>query len=148
MRVSKDYLRQVSNIAKQCVSEYYYTDLNESNNAIRRGGLVNSRRICYVLIKQSIPSATLSDIGREFGKDHATILYSLNKHNDLMLTDKLYRRDFSEIYSLFMGKYNFSDSELDRLNFLTEQINKLFQERREIKKKLLKEGKLKTTKTT
>lgn len=140
MKTTMEYFNFIAKSVIECCTQYYGCEAIGHN--LRKREDVNRRRITYVLIKEAIPTASLQDLANLFGKNHATVIYSLRKHNDLVEVDKHYHKDFSEIYSLFFSRYNFKNIDLDRLNFLNSQICKLLEERRKLKNKLKQQGKL------
>jgi hypothetical protein len=145
MRIQKDYFNFIYSLAVKTVQEYFNSDseISPENNLIKKKSLVNSRRMVYVLIKEGIPSASSLEIARIFKKNHATILYNLKKHKDLLEVDKVYKKDFQQVYAMFVVNNGIRDYELDRLNILTNQIWRLLEERKVLKKKLFDSGKIK-----
>jgi len=148
MKVQKDYFNHICELAIKSVEDYFNanTQINEKKNKVKSKELVNSRRMVYVLIKEGIPSASSLEIGRKFKKNHATILYNLNKHKDLLDTDKIYKKDYQQVYSNFVVNNGIRDLEFDRYNVITNQIMRLLEERKKMKVKLMNSGKLSTDK--
>jgi len=142
MKVTQEYFKFISTLVIQSCNDYYGNDMMLTSPIIRSENMVKKRRIVWVLIKEAVPTMSLIDLANIFQKDHTTVLYSLRKHHDLIQVDKNYRREFNEVYTLFLSKHNFKNTEEDRLNFLSNQIRLLFEERRKIKLKLKQSGKI------
>ena len=145
MKVQKDYFNHICELAIKSVEEYFNknTQITEEKNELRSKELVNSRRMVYILIKEGIPFASCLQIASKFKKNHATILYSIKKHKDLLETDKIYKQDYHEVYSNFVSNNGIKDIELTRYNVITNQIIRLLGERRKIRNNLFNDGKLK-----
>jgi len=142
MKVTQEYFKFISTLVIQSCNDYYGNDMMLTSPIIRSEDMVKKRRIVWVLIKEAVPTMSLIELANIFQKDHTTVIYSLRKHHDLMQVDKNYRREFNAVYTLFLSKHNFKNTEVDRLNFLSNQIRLLFEERRKIKLKLKQSGKI------
>ena len=78
----------------QTVCRYYNVEENAVRGQERRHDVVLPRQIAMYLLRRIIPAMTLNDIGKEFGgRDHTTVLYSLNQSEKKMLADPA----FSEV---------------------------------------------------
>ena len=102
--------------------------------------VTNARRIAMVLIND-ILRYNLSEIGRIFGKHHATVLHTFKVHNDLWDVDKRYRQ-FFDLCAAALGVKGVSDSNnkdeiieklIARIEYLEEENRELIEQMDEIK---------------
>jgi len=103
--------------------------------------VTNARRISMVLIND-ILRYNLSEIGRIFGKHHATVLHTFKAHNDLWDVDKRYR-EFFDLCAAALGVKGVSDSNnkdeiieklIARIEYLEEENRELIEQIDEIKR--------------
>jgi hypothetical protein len=103
--------------------------------------VTNARRISMVLIND-ILRYNLSEIGRIFGKHHATVLHTFKAHNDLWDVDKRYR-EFFDLCAAALGVKGVSDSNnkdeiieklIARIEYLEEENRELIEQMDEIKR--------------
>ena len=103
--------------------------------------VTNARRIAMVLIND-ILRYNLSEIGRIFGKHHATVLHTFKVHNDLWDVDKRYRQ-FFDLCAAALGVKGVSDSNnkdeiiqklIARIEYLEEENRELIEQIDEIKR--------------
>ncbi len=88
---------------KQHVAKFFNIDVSLLDTKRRKRQIVMARQVAMYLAKK-FTKAPLEQIGREIGnKDHATVIYSLKVVNDLMDTDKKFRKFVDEIEN---GLYN------------------------------------------
>lgn len=73
MGFNKDYLKYTSDI--------FNVSTEKIISKSRERRLVWIRYILYNYLK-TIGSMTLSEVGKVFGRDHATVIHGLKKHND------------------------------------------------------------------
>jgi len=66
---------------------------------------VYARSAIYWLLRND--GKSLDSIGKFFGKDHATVMHGLRKHNDLIQFDKEYKNLFDTFYSKVPGSKHF-----------------------------------------
>ncbi len=82
---------------KQIVVDYFGLQPEDLESKSRKRAIVQARQIAMYLSKK-FTKASLEQIGKKIGKkDHATVIYSLKVVNDLMDTDKKFRKIVSEI---------------------------------------------------
>lgn len=60
------------------VSRFYSIEESVLRGTLKNRGTAEARQVAMYLIRQ-LTSLSLPDIGKEFGKDHTTVLYSINK---------------------------------------------------------------------
>ena len=89
---------------------------------------INARAIAYKILRDK-EYMSYNFIGREFNKNHATILYSVKEFPYLILSDRQMERDYNKILSIWnqeSGDYKeLTPLEIKKqLNYLVEQ-NKL-----------------------
>lgn len=75
-----------------------FTALTESElfEHRRTSELVMARAYVYLILRH-FNKWTLGRIGREFARDHGTVLCSLKKLNDLYETDRYYREQITQV---------------------------------------------------
>ena len=122
------------------VSRLTEISIKEIRGKSRLREVVNSRRICMVLINDVL-KYNLSQIGRIFGKSHCTVLHTFRAHNDLWDVDKRYR-EFFDLCAAALGVKGVSDSNdkdeiieklIARIEFLEEENKELIEQMDEIK---------------
>ncbi|MBQ0077574.1 MAG: chromosomal replication initiator protein DnaA [Bacteroidales bacterium] len=78
---------------QQSVCEYFNITREELISASRKRQIVQARQIAMYLSRNLIPNCSLSTIGEEIGgKDHSTVLHSCSIVQDLMSTDRLFKK--------------------------------------------------------
>jgi len=86
----------VENIAK-LVAEHFDVPLDTLSSKTRKRKVVIARQLSMYLAKNYTENS-LQNIGNNFGgKDHSTVIYSINTVKDLMHTDSLFRDTVAEI---------------------------------------------------
>ncbi len=79
------------------ICKYYNIDEDTIRGKSQNHEVANARQIAMYLIRR-MTKMTLTDIGRAFGgKDHATVLYSLNKVEKQINTDPSFKETINEI---------------------------------------------------
>lgn len=78
------------------VSEELCVPLLDMQSISRKKELVNARQIAMYLMKQR-RAGSLVSIGRYFNRDHSTVIYAVQTVNDLMDTEKAYKKKVKEI---------------------------------------------------
>ena len=82
---------------KQRVCEYYGVKLKEIDSSKRTQNITRARQVAMFLSKE-ITDKSFPVIGGEFGgKDHTTVLYSVNKIKDLIEKDSSYQSDIKTL---------------------------------------------------
>lgn len=67
----------------------------------------DARSIAMYLIRQYIPGMPLKTLGGIFGgRDHSTVIYSINKFYDLNDTDSFFRRRYENILYILNQRFN------------------------------------------
>lgn len=89
-------------IATVCLElEIFKSDMTSKS---RKGPFVKGRQIAHYLIMKHT-KMSLTDTGKIFGgRDHSTVIYSVNTVNDLMDTDKKYKDLVNKIENLLRFK--------------------------------------------
>ena len=102
-RAIEDMLRKVNEYVPTpeaiigYISKYYDLSADDIRGQSHRRELVNARQIAMYLIRR-MTKLSLSDIGREFdGRDHTTVLYSLDKVEKQMRSDPAFAEVVKEI---------------------------------------------------
>ena len=111
------------------VSRLTEISIKEIRGKSRLREVVNSRRICMVLINDVL-KYNLSQIGRIFGKSHCTVLHTFKAHNDLWDVDKRYR-EFFDLCAAALGVKGVSDSN-DKDEIIEKLIARIEEENREL----------------
>lgn len=96
--IVKDIDKEVSiDLIKKIVSEYYKVSVNLINSTTRKREVVQARQLVMYFAKK-YTKGSLENIGAHCGnKDHATVLYACKTVNNLLDTDKQYRKCVDEI---------------------------------------------------
>ncbi len=82
---------------KESVCEYFGLSVDDIATKSRKSEVVQARQISMYLSKQ-LTKDSLTSIGKKIGnRNHATVLHSCNKVEDLMFSDKHYKQDVEEI---------------------------------------------------
>jgi len=82
-------------IVRELVEEYFNVKINKNT---RRREYVEARAIYYNILRENF-RYSLTQIGETMNKDHATVLYAINKINDWYETDLRFRNDYNQIKS-------------------------------------------------
>lgn len=85
------------------VCEHFNINPLDILNQCRKREFVMARQISIYFIKQKT-KLTLKEIGNIFdGRDHATVIYSINTVNDLIDTDRKFAKTVTELEHLLLG---------------------------------------------
>jgi chromosomal replication initiator protein len=88
---------------RDVVCDYFGLSVDKVLSKSRVREVTNARQIAMYLSKQMTKSS-LSEIGRGVGnRDHATVLHSFSVVNDLMDTDKEFKRNVQELEQILRG---------------------------------------------
>jgi len=88
-----------SNVIQKEVSKFFgikIIDLKSNSRSIK---IARSRQIAMFLLK-NITDMSLAQIGREFNKNHATVIYACKRIEELMIDDKALVRDIKELENI------------------------------------------------
>lgn len=80
--VSDEEITYSYDIVKTAVCKYFHITEEELTGKSRRKEYVVPRQYCFYLCEKYVKKATSIAIGREFEKDHSTIIYGINKIKD------------------------------------------------------------------
>jgi len=96
--IVKEVDKEVSiDLIKKIVSEYFKVSINLINSTTRKREVVQTRQLVMYFAKK-YTKGSLENIGTNCGnKDHATVLYACKTVNNLLETDKQYRKCVDEI---------------------------------------------------
>jgi chromosomal replication initiation ATPase DnaA len=61
----------------------------------REGEYVDCRRMIMAVMRIHL-GYSLTKVGKLFNKDHSSIIHNIRKHNDFLVTDKVYSRRFQK----------------------------------------------------
>lgn len=78
----------------QQVSEITNISTEQIKGASRFREIADARKLSMLLIKENFEGATLSEIGRFFKKDHASVLHNIKVSRHLLLTDNGFKRKY------------------------------------------------------
>lgn len=93
----KDFLPSSADIVSY-VCRYYQIDESTLRGQERRRDVTMARQIAMYLMRRINPNMSLNDIGREFdGRDHSTVLHSLEKVEKQMRSDPSFAETVKEI---------------------------------------------------
>ena len=96
VRKANDYITPTYVI--QSVARFFNLDEDTLRGQERRKDVTNARQVAMYLMRRMIPSMALKEIGKEFdGRDHTTVLHSLDKVEKLMRTDPAFAETVKEI---------------------------------------------------
>lgn len=85
----------------QFVCDYFNVNRLYVQGKSRKREFVIPRQISMHLIKRIFPEITLEKIGAMFGsRNHATILYSIKTVNDLIDTDRKFKKQYNNIVKM------------------------------------------------
>ena len=83
---------------QSAVCDYFDISFEDLVSKSRKRQIVQARQISMYLCRSLISNCSLSAIGAETGgKDHATVLHSCNVVSDLMLTDRVFKKNVSDL---------------------------------------------------
>lgn len=86
------------------IAKYFMLDVEDLVGTGRSKALVAGRRIAMNIIRAKTV-CTLEEIGSFFsGRDHSTVIFNLNTHDDLMTYNKDYRMVYEQISIAFTGE--------------------------------------------
>ena len=80
----------------RCVADYYNIKPTEIVGKRRTGSIVRPRQVAIYLAK-SLTTKSFPDIGREFNRDHTTVMHSIKRVETLMLEDAALAEDLEII---------------------------------------------------
>ena len=95
LRSNNEYFPTAASIISS-VSKYYGVEENALRGESRIKEIANARHIAIYLIRH-MTNLSLADIGKEFGKDHTTALYSVQKIDAQMKNDPALAQTIREI---------------------------------------------------
>lgn len=75
---------------KSIVENYFEINLKKKS---RKRYLIDARKI-YCKLCRDYTSESLAGIGRQIGKDHATVLHHFKTANDLVLNDRMFEQKY------------------------------------------------------
>ena len=82
---------------QQVVSDYFKISPEQISSKSRKREVVQARQIAMYL-SRTMTSTSLSYIGSQIGgRDHATVLHSFNTVNDLIDTDRTFKRYITDL---------------------------------------------------
>lgn len=89
------------------VCRYFNITQEELVAKSRKRQIVQARQIAMYLCRNFLKNCSLAAIGAEIGgKDHATVLHSCNTVQDLISTDKIFRKYVSDLEALIVNRAN------------------------------------------
>lgn len=98
----------------------------------------NIRRVFVKILKIKFPSCKLEIIGDAVVRDHSNVSIQLQKHDELIYSDKIYASLFHKINDEFCKTYKKeSTNTIDYLNYLRNNKNNLEDKLRLINLKIL-----------
>ncbi len=80
--VSKEKLSLSYDTVIRTTAKYFHITTDEILGESKRKEIAFARQVCMYLCSQYVKNATMSQIGREFKRDHSTVCYALNKVED------------------------------------------------------------------
>ncbi|MGM9753618.1 MAG: chromosomal replication initiator protein DnaA [Candidatus Cryptobacteroides sp.] len=88
-------------MVQKAVCDYFKISHDDLVSGSRKRQIVQARQISMYLCRTLIDNCPLALIGRETGgKDHSTVLHSCNTVNDLMSTDRNFKRYVDELQGI------------------------------------------------
>lgn len=94
------YKNQVFDALNKAVEKVYGHDLNHYMQRCRQREFVEVRQMAMYLYRQET-GFSLHEIGKIFGKHHATIIFAIKQVEGLRSVDVAFSRDFSILQETF-----------------------------------------------
>ena len=94
------YKNQVFEALNKAVAEVYGNDLNHYMERCRQREYVEVRQMAIYLYRKET-GFSLQEIGRIFGKHHATIIWAIKQTEALKSVDVAFSRDFATLEATF-----------------------------------------------
>ena len=80
--ISKENVNVTFSMIQKAVSKYFHITVDEIMGSGKRKEVALARQICFYMCEKYVKGATASSIGREFSRDHSTVIYGINKIAD------------------------------------------------------------------
>lgn len=100
MEGQKLYKNQVFEALNKAVKEVYGHDLNHYMQRCRQREFVEVRQMAMYLYRK-VTGFSLHEIGKIFGKHHATIIWAIRHVKDLRSVDVAFSKDFNTLQETF-----------------------------------------------
>jgi len=94
------FSNKVCDLVKRVVCDYYempYTIFYKRN---RERMNVKVRQVSCYFMQKLLPKVTLKYIGEQIAYNHATVIHSIKTMNNIIDTDRDFKREISEIYRI------------------------------------------------
>jgi len=95
-RMYMNYNAHVENISR-LVFNYFNVPLEKIKVNNRKAQVIRAKQFTAFFLKREIYKITLEEIGKVFNRDHATMIHSIRKINDLIEVDAEYRTYHEEL---------------------------------------------------
>ena len=95
-RMYMKYNAHVENISR-LVFNYFNVPLEKIKVNNRKAQVIRAKQFTAFFLKREIYKITLEEIGKVFNRDHATMIHSIRKINDLIEVDSEYRTYHEEL---------------------------------------------------
>jgi len=95
-RMYMNYNAHVDNISR-LVFNYFNVPLEKIKVNNRKAQVIRAKQFTAFFLKREIYKITLEEIGKVFNRDHATMIHSIRKINDLIEVDAEYRTYHKEL---------------------------------------------------
>jgi hypothetical protein len=99
------YNTMICGFVKEIVCSYYGVDSDKLNYECRKRELVKCKQISMYLIYKHL-NMSLSKIGQEFNKNHATVIYSVKTISNYLDWDKDLKNEIDELEKIVLLKSN------------------------------------------
>ena len=101
------YLNREKHIENICriVFAYFDVPLEKIKVKSRKAELIRAKQFTTYFLRREVNKTSLSEIGKIFDLDHATILHSINKIKGVIEVDKEYRNYHNELCTKLMELY-------------------------------------------
>ena len=81
-----------------CISRYYNIPKKEIQGAKRHREKVICRQMFCYIARDNMPNSSLKTIGDALGgRDHSTVIHSIQQASDLMQYDKTFKKDYTRL---------------------------------------------------
>lgn len=100
---TSSYNSLLAEFVKQMVCSYYGVDVSFMKYETRKREVVKCRHVSMYLLKKH-SSMSLSVLGAEFNKDHATVLHAVRTINNYMEWDRDLRKEIQELEKIVLLK--------------------------------------------
>ena len=93
--ITVDYIKKI-------VANYYKISVEQIDSNTRISKIANARHICMYLCKELIKSSSYNQLGKEFNRNHTTVMKGHDKIQNQLKTDKNLQQAINELKQLII----------------------------------------------